>query len=143
MTIRVETLSSGLIVATDRMDQVDTASIGVWVGVGTRDEPKEVNGVAHLLEHMAFKGTERRNAQEIAEAIEDVGGHLNAYTTREQTAFYAKVLAEDSVLALDILADILQHSKFDEEELQRERGVVLQEIGQAQDTPDDIVFDQK
>ena len=143
MTIRVETLSSGLIVATDRMDQVDTASIGVWVGVGTRDEPKEVNGVAHLLEHMAFKGTERRNAQEIAEAIEDVGGHLNAYTTREQTAFYAKVLAEDSVLALDILADILQHSKFDEEELRRERGVVLQEIGQAQDTPDDIVFDQK
>ena len=142
MSVRVNTLSSGLIVATDRMDQVDTASIGVWVGVGTRDEPKEVNGVAHLLEHMAFKGTERRNAQEIAEAIEDVGGHLNAYTTREHTAFYAKVLAEDSDLALDILSDILQHSKFDEEELQRERGVVLQEIGQAQDTPDDIVFDQ-
>ena len=101
----------------------------------------EINGVAHLLEHMAFKGTERRSAQDIVEEIESVGGHLNAYTGREQTAYYAKVLKEDSGLALDLLSDILQHSTFDEEELERERAVVIQEIGQAQDTPDDRVFD--
>jgi predicted Zn-dependent peptidase len=142
MTVRVTTLPNGLRVATDGMDTVETASLGVWVGGGTRHEAPETNGVAHLVEHMMFKGTPTRGAFEISQSIEAVGGHLNAYTTREHTAFYAKVLAEDSDLALDILSDILQHSKFDEEELQRERGVVLQEIGQAQDTPDDIVFDQ-
>ena len=94
-----------------------------------------------MLEHMAFKGTERRSARAIAEEIEAVGGHLNAYTAREQTAYYAKVLKEDVPLALDIIADILQHSTFDPEELERERGVILQEIGQANDTPDDIIFD--
>src|SRR3546814_3875169 len=90
---------------------------------------------------MVFKGTERRSAQAIAEEIEAVGGQINAYTSRENTAFYAKVLAEDAPLALDIVADILQRSTFLEEELERERAVVLQEIGQANDTPDDIVFD--
>lgn len=141
MTMRITRLPNGMRVATDRMEGVETASLGIWVGVGTRNEPAEVNGVAHLLEHMAFKGTERRSARDIAEAIEDVGGHLNAYTTREQTAYYAKVLAEDAGLAVSILADILQHSVFDPDELARERAVVLQEIGQANDTPDDIVFD--
>ena len=101
----------------------------------------EINGVAHFLEHMAFKGTERRSALAIAEEIEAVGGHLNAYTSRESTAYYAKVLKEDVTLALDILADILQHSTFEPEELERERTVILQEIGQANDTPDDIIFD--
>src|SRR5438045_5845546 len=90
---------------------------------------------------MAFKGTERRGARDIAEEIEAVGGHLNAYTSRESTAYYAKVLKEDVPLALDILADILQNSTFDPEELERERTVILQEIGQANDTPDDIIFD--
>jgi predicted Zn-dependent peptidase len=123
------------------MDAVETVSLGVWVDVGTRHEPAQINGVAHLLEHMAFKGTERRSALAIAEEIEAVGGHLNAYTSREHTAYYAKVLKEDVPLAVDILADILQHSVFDAEELDRERAVVLQEIGQANDTPDDIVFD--
>ncbi|HIC80830.1 MAG TPA: insulinase family protein [Kiloniellaceae bacterium] len=118
-----------------------TVSLGAWVGAGTRHETPEVNGIAHLLEHMAFKGTERRSARDIAEQIEAVGGHLNAYTSRENTAFYAKVLSEDAGLALDIVADILQHPTFLEEELERERAVVLQEIGQALDTPDDIVFD--
>ncbi|HIP79141.1 MAG TPA: insulinase family protein, partial [Kiloniellaceae bacterium] len=118
-----------------------TVSLGAWVGAGTRHETPEVNGIAHLLEHMAFKGTERRSARDIAEQIEAVGGHLNAYTSRENTAFYAKVLSEDAGLALDIVADILQHPAFLEEELERERAVVLQEIGQALDTPDDIVFD--
>jgi predicted Zn-dependent peptidase len=141
MTVRLTTLDNGFRVVTDAMDAVDTVSLGVWVDVGTRHEPAEVNGVAHLLEHMAFKGTERRSAQAIAEEIEAVGGHLNAYTSREQTAYYAKVLAEDTPLAVDILADILQHSVFDAAELDRERTVILQEIGQANDTPEDIIFD--
>ena len=139
--VRVTRLANGLTVATDTMPSVETVSIGVWAGVGARNETAEVNGVAHLLEHMAFKGTERRSARAIAEEIEAVGGHLNAYTSRENTAFYAKVLADDTALAVDIIADILQHSMFDPEELARERAVVLQEIGQAEDTPDDIIFD--
>ena len=141
MTVRVTTLENGMRVLTDVMDSVETVSIGVWVDVGTRHEPAEINGVAHLLEHMAFKGTERRSALEIAEEIEAVGGHLNAYTSREHTAYYAKVLKGDMPLAVDILADILQHSVFDPRELERERAVILQEIGQAIDTPDDIIFD--
>jgi predicted Zn-dependent peptidase len=140
-TTRITTLDSGLRVATEEMPHVKTASVGVWVDVGARYEPPEVNGVAHLLEHMAFKGTKRRSARGIAEAIEDVGGQLNAYTSREHTAYYARVLSEDLPLAVDILADILQHSTFVDEELSRERQVILQEIGQVQDTPDDLVFD--
>ena len=143
MAVRVSRLSNGMRVLTDAMDTVETASIGVWVGVGTRHEPKEINGVAHVLEHMAFKGTERRSALAIAREIENVGGHVNAYTSREQTAYYAKVMAGDTPLALDILADILQHSVFDATELERERQVILQELGQSEDTPDDIVLDRK
>ena len=142
MTVRVSHLANGLTVASDTMETVETVSLGAWVGVGTRHEPAEINGVAHLLEHMAFKGTERRSARDIAEEIEAVGGHLNAYTSRESTAYYAKVLAEDAPLAVDIIADILQHPTFDEAELVRERAVVLQEIGQSLDTPDDSIFDR-
>src|SRR5438876_7423634 len=141
MTAQLSTLTNGLRVATDRVDTVDTVSLGIWIDVGTRHEPAEINGVAHFLEHMAFKGTHRRSALAIAEEIEAVGGHLNAYTSRESTAYYAKVLKEDLSLALDILADILQNSTFEPEELERERTVILQEIGQANDTPDDIIFD--
>ncbi len=141
MTVEVTRLENGLTIASDRIDGVETAALGAWVGVGTRHEAPEVNGVAHLLEHMAFKGTARRSAQDIAEEIEAVGGHLNAYTSRENTAYYARVLADDVPLAVDIIADILQNPSFDEAELVREREVVLQEIGQAHDTPDDIVFD--
>ena len=141
MTARVTTLESGLRVVTDEMTNVETVTLGVWIGVGARNERADLNGVAHLLEHMAFKGTERRSAKDIAEEIEAVGGHLNAYTSRENTAYYAKVLKGDVPLAVDILADILQHSVFDEKELARERAVIVQEIGQAFDTPDDIVFD--
>ena len=141
MTIMLTKLPSGLTVVTDHMESVETISIGVWVGSGTRNERSEWNGIAHLLEHMAFKGTGRRTAQAIAEEIEAVGGQLNAYTAREHTAYYAKVLSDDLALAIDILADILQNSSFDPTELERERSVVLQEIGQARDTPDDIVFD--
>lgn len=141
MTVRVTRLSNGLTVATDTIAHVETVALGAFVGVGARHEPADASGVAHVLEHMAFKGTSRRSARDIAEEIEAVGGHLNAYTGRESTAFFAKVLKEHMPLALDILADILLHPKFDEEELQRERQVILQEIGQAHDTPDDIIFD--
>ena len=141
MTTQVSTLANGLRVATDQIETVESVSLGIWIDVGTRHEPPELNGVAHFLEHMAFKGTERRSARAIAEEIEAVGGHVNAYTSRESTAYYAKVLKEDVPLALDILGDILQNSTFDPEELDRERTVILQEIGQANDTPDDIIFD--
>ncbi|MBI1179470.1 MAG: insulinase family protein [Alphaproteobacteria bacterium] len=141
MSIRITTLPNGLRVVTEPMDQFRTTSIGVWVGVGARAESAEQNGVSHMLEHMAFKGTATRSALDIAEAIEDVGGHLNAYTSREQTAYYARVLEEDVPLAVELLGDILQRSAFEPDELERERGVVIQEIGEVQDTPDDLVFD--
>jgi predicted Zn-dependent peptidase len=140
-TGKVATLANGLRIVTDSIPTVDTVSLGLWVDVGTRHEAPAVNGVAHFLEHMAFKGTERRSARDIAEEIEAVGGHLNAYTSRESTAYYAKVLKEDTGLALDILSDILLNSNFDSAEMERERQVILQEIGQANDTPDDIIFD--
>ncbi|RDD63543.1 M16 family metallopeptidase [Ferruginivarius sediminum] len=141
MTVQVTRLDNGLTVATDTMPHVETVALGAFVGVGTRQEPSEMNGVAHLLEHMAFKGTAKRSARDIAEEIEAVGGYLNAYTGRETTAYYAKVLKEHAPLALDIISDILLHPRFSEEELRRERQVILQEIGQAHDTPDDIIFD--
>lgn len=141
MTDRLTTLNNGLRIVTHKMESVETATVGVWVGSGTRNETAEVNGVAHLLEHMAFKGTTTRTATDIAEQIEAVGGHLNAYTGRESTVYYAKVLKEDIGLALDIIADILLNATFEEEELRRECAVVLQEIGQAHDTPDDLIFD--
>jgi predicted Zn-dependent peptidase len=139
--IRVTRLPSGLMVVTERMDRVETVSLGAYVATGTRHETEAENGVSHFLEHMAFKGTERRSASAIAEEIEAVGGHINAYTAREQTAYYVKVLKEDMALGADIIGDILTHSTFDPDELERERGVILQEIGQANDTPDDIIFD--
>ncbi len=135
------TLDNGLRVISEDSPDLETATVGVWVDAGARNEREELNGISHLLEHMAFKGTQRRSAQEIAEQIEDVGGHLNAYTSREQTVYVARILKEDMGLALDILSDILQNSVFDPEELAREKTVILQEIGQARDTPDDIVFD--
>ena len=141
MAVKVTTLSSGLRIASDSMEGLETSSVGVWVNAGARYETLEANGISHMLEHMAFKGTERRTPRAIAEEIEAVGGHLNAYTSREQTAYFARVLADDLPLAVDLLGDILLHSTFDEEELARERAVVIQEIGQATDTPDDQVFD--
>ncbi len=139
--VRVSHLPSGLTVITERMERVETVSIGAYVASGTRHEAAAENGVSHFLEHMAFKGTERRSAAAIAEEVEAVGGHINAYTAREQTAYYVKLLKEDLALGADIVGDILCHSTFAPDELERERGVILQEIGQANDTPDDIVFD--
>jgi predicted Zn-dependent peptidase len=139
--IQLTRLPSGLTVVTERMDRVETVSIGAYVASGSRNETAEENGVSHFLEHMAFKGTTTRSAAEIAEEVEAVGGHINAYTAREQTAYYVKMLKEDTALGFDIIGDILTHSVFEPEELERERGVILQEIGQANDTPDDIIFD--
>lgn len=141
MSTRTSILSNGLRVVTASMPSVESVSLGVWVGTGTRSEPASINGVAHFLEHMAFKGTNTRTALDIASEIEAVGGHLNAYTSRECTAYYVRVLKGDVALAVDIISDILQNPTFEEVELDRERGVILQEIGQAFDTPDDIVFD--
>lgn len=141
MTIQSTVLPDGLRVVSDFIPSVETASLGVWLDVGTRNETKDINGIAHMLEHMAFKGTERRTALQIAEEIEAVGGYLNAYTGRETTAYYARILKEDAPLAVDILSDILQYSTFDAAEFQKEQSVIIQEIGQSNDTPDDIVFD--
>jgi len=139
--IRTTTLENGLRVATDKIDHVETVALGVWLNIGTRHEKKSENGIAHMLEHMAFKGTLTRSALDISKAIEDVGGYMNAYTSREMTTYYVRVLRKDVELAVDILADILQHSVFDAEEFSREQGVILQEIGRSNDTPDDVVFD--
>jgi predicted Zn-dependent peptidase len=142
MNPQITKLANGLTVITDPMPHLETAALGVWVDAGARNETESTNGIAHMLEHMAFKGTRSRSARMIAEEIERVGGFINAYTGREQTAYYVRVLKEDVQLGIDILSDILQHSIFDPEELAREKGVVIQEIGQAEDTPDDIIFDR-
>src|ERR1700759_2971492 len=123
------------------MSQLESAALGIWVNTGGRNEKPSQMGISHLLEHMAFKGTARRSARAIAEEIEAVGGVLNAYTSREQTAFHARILKEDVPLAMDMIGDILTNPSFEQAELERERQVVLQELGQARDTPDDIVFD--
>jgi len=141
MTTHVSTLANGLRVVTHEMAHLETTSLGAWVGVGARHDPASENGIAHFLEHMAFKGTARRSAQDIAEEIEGVGGDLNAATSLETTAYYARVLKGDEAMALDILSDILQYSEFDEAELQRERDVILQEIAASRDCPDDVVYD--
>lgn len=141
MTTNVTTLDNGLRIVTHAMPHLETISLGAWVGVGARHDPAPENGIAHFLEHMAFKGTVKRTAQEIAEEIEDVGGDLNAATSLETTAYYARVLKGDEAMALDILSDILQNSRFDEYELQRERDVILQEIAASHDSPDDVVYD--
>ncbi|MGE0501553.1 MAG: M16 family metallopeptidase [Rhizobiaceae bacterium] len=142
MGVEVSRLSNGLTVATEALPHIESVALGVWVKSGSRDERDDEHGIAHLLEHMAFKGTERRTAWKIASEIENVGGEINAATSVETTSFYARVLSEDVPLAIDILADILNESKFEDDELEREQHVILQEIGAAHDTPDDIVFDR-
>jgi predicted Zn-dependent peptidase len=141
MSVNVTRLPSGLTVVTDEMSHLQTAAMGVWVGSGSRDEKADEHGISHLLEHMAFKGTKRRTARQIAEEIEAVGGDLNAGTSIETTSYYARVLKADVVLGLDVLSDILANPIFTPEELVREQNVIVQEIGAAEDTPDDLVFD--
>ena len=139
--LKITELENGLRIVTQNMPGLETVSMGIWNAVGGRDEVEENNGVAHLLEHMAFKGTKTKNALQIAETIENVGGDINAYTSKEITAYYVKLLADDLHYGVDILTDILQNSTFDEDELNRERGVIIQEIGMYLDTPDDMIFD--
>jgi predicted Zn-dependent peptidase len=141
VSIQQSKLANGLTVISHAMAEVETASIGIWVGAGSRSEARAEHGVAHFLEHMAFKGTARRSAQQIAEEIENVGGELNAATSVDSTAYYARVLRKDMPLALDILSDIILSPRFDRTEIGRERDVILQEIAAAMDAPDDIAFD--
>jgi predicted Zn-dependent peptidase len=141
MSVRVTNLPSGLRVVTDDMAHLQTASLGVWINAGSRDERPEEHGISHFLEHMAFKGTTRRTAREIAEEIEAVGGDLNAATGIETTSYYSRVLRADVPLSFDLLADILSDPAFDPDELNREKNVIIQEIGASQDTPDDIIFE--
>lgn len=141
MNSEITILSNGLRIITIERPQLETVSLGIWVKTGSAYEHKENNGISHFLEHMSFKGTATRTAFQISEEIEDVGGQSNAYTSREFTAYYAKMMKEDAELAIDVLTDSIQNSTFPEEELVKERDVVIQEIKQTIDTPDDIVFD--
>lgn len=141
MSVEITCLPNGINVVTHHMPHLETVALGIWVKAGARDERAEENGIAHFLEHMAFKGTARRSARAIAEEIESAGGEINAATGMETTTYYAKVLKDDWRLALDILADIFTAPELDAEELERERDVILQEIAAAHDQPDDLVFD--
>ena len=139
---KITELDNGLRIVTQNMPGLETVSMGIWNAVGGRDEIETNNGVAHLLEHMAFKGTTTRTSKQIAEAIENVGGDINAYTSTETTAYHVRLIADDLPVGIDILTDILQNSTFAEEELEVERGVILQEIGRTLDSPDSKLFDQ-
>ncbi|WP_431300355.1 M16 family metallopeptidase [Tabrizicola sp. BL-A-41-H6] len=141
MSLRLHTLPNGFRIVTEAMPGLKSASVGIWVGAGGRHETPQQNGIAHFLEHMAFKGTRRRSALQIAEEIEDVGGYINAYTSREMTAYYARCLSADVPRALDVISDIVLNPVFRKADIETERHVILQEIGQALDTPDDIIFD--
>ncbi|MEO1701225.1 MAG: pitrilysin family protein [Pseudomonadota bacterium] len=141
MGVQTTKLANGITVATQKFDHVESVSVGVWIKAGTRNELEHEHGIAHMLEHMAFKGTKSRSARDIAEAIENVGGDINAATSVETTSYFVRVLRNDLSLAVNILADILQNSRFDADELEREKHVVLQELGAANDMPDDLVFD--
>ncbi|MFC3711727.1 M16 family metallopeptidase [Sphingoaurantiacus capsulatus] len=141
MTLAVTTLANGLRVVTLATPGAETAALGLYADTGSRFEDASINGIAHLFEHMVFKGTATRSARTIAEAIEDVGGQLNAYTARDMTAFHARVLGDDVPLAFELIADLIRAPRFDADDLVREKDVVLSELGEARDTPDDIVFD--
>ena len=140
MTIQRTTLDNGLTILTDSME-VASFTLGIWVDIGSRNEWESVNGITHFLEHMIFKGTARRSALAITQEIENVGGRLNAYTTKEYTTYYIQALAEYLPLTIDLLGDMLQNSVFDPQELEREKNVILQEIWQSYDAPEDIIFD--
>ncbi len=137
----ITTLDNGLKISSVHMPDTDTVSLSIWVKTGSRNETEKQNGISHFLEHMAFKGTSKRSAKEIAETFDNIGGFINAATSREHTIYYTKVLKDNVSVAIDVLSDIIQNSVFDKEELERERGVILQEIAMTNDTPDDIVFD--
>lgn len=137
----VTTLANGLRVASEG-SHGETATIGVWIGAGSRYETAQNNGAAHFLEHMAFKGTAKRTQQQLELEIENMGGHLNAYTSREQTVYYAKVFKKDVPRAVDILSDILQNSKLDDAAIERERDVILREMEEVNKQQEEVIFDR-
>jgi len=141
MSIQSTTLPTGLRVITDSVPTVESVALGIWCDVGTRHENMAHNGVAHMVEHMMFNGTSTRTAQDIVSQIETVGGQMNAFTSREITAYYVHLLKDHTEMAVDILSDMLQRSTFPDAEIEKERGVIVQEIGMTNDTPDDLVFD--
>ena len=141
MQIQQTTLENGLRIITSERPQTETVSLGIWVNTGAAYETEDINGISHFIEHMVFKGTKKRNSLQISEEIENVGGQNNAYTSREFTAFYAKMLKNDVELSLDVIADFIMSPLFPEDEMVKEKEVVVQEIKQTFDTPDDIIFD--
>lgn len=134
-------LPNGVRIITEEIDYVRSVSIGLWVGAGSRDEREEYEGISHFIEHMLFKGTKKRTARDLAESLESVGGQLNAFTTKEYTCFYAKVLDEDMDLAIDVLSDMFFNSLFDEKEIEKEKKVVIEEIKMYEDSPDELIHD--
>ncbi len=139
--IQMTQLGNGVRIVTDSLETVDSVALGIWADVGARHETAEVNGVAHMVEHMLFKGTKKRDSQKIVDDIENVGGHMNAYTSRDITSYHVHLLKEHTPIALDVLSDMYLNSTLPEDELTKERHVILQEIGMCQDTPDDLIFD--
>ena len=138
---RKEVLANGLTVLTEKMPHVRSVAVGVWIRRGSRHERTNESGLAHFLEHMVFKGTERRSQAEIAQEMDEIGGQTDAFTAHEYAGFHAKVLDEHVVRAVDLLSDIVSHPRFDDEELERERKVILEEMKGVEDTPDDVVHD--
>ncbi len=136
------TLKNGLTIVAEKIDYAQSVLMGIWVKAGSRHESAQLAGISHFLEHMNFKGTERRSARELAEVLENRGGQLNAYTTKEYTNFYCHVVKEDYALAMDVLSDLFLHSVYDEEELEKEKNVVLEEINLYEDSPEDLVIDK-
>lgn len=134
-------LSNGVRVISEEIPHVRSVSIGLWVDVGSRDENPSTNGIAHFIEHMVFKGTRKRSIRDIAQSLESVGGYLNAFTGKEHTCFYARVLDDFAPLAVDVITDLILHPTFPEKELEKERGVVIEELKNAEDDPDDIIHD--
>jgi len=140
--IKKHTLDNGLRIVMEKIDYVKSASIGIWVNVGSYNENEETNGLSHFIEHMLFKGTKNRKANEIAEEIDNLGAQMNAYTSKECTSFYVKVLEENINEALDILSDMFFNSLFSPEEIEKEISVVIEEIKMYEDSPEDIVYDK-
>jgi predicted Zn-dependent peptidase len=134
-------LPNGIRILTERMPHVRSVAVGVWVETGSRHEPEARNGISHLIEHLVFKGTATRTAEDIARTMDSVGGQMDAFTTKENTCFYVQVLDDHLPLAVDLLTDILLHPVFNADELEREKSVVLQEIKMVEDTPDDVIHD--
>ncbi|MCD8390912.1 MAG: insulinase family protein [Firmicutes bacterium] len=137
----IKTLSNGIRVIAEKIDYLKSVSIGVWVGNGSRYETKEENGISHFIEHMLFKGTNKRSAEDIAREIDDIGGQMNAFTAREYTCFYTKTLDTYAELSADILSDMLFNSRLDKRDMDLERGVIFEEIGMYEDSPEDLVYD--